>query len=523
MFKGYFSSRKPDGSPVEFVTVEPIRAEQNGLSVLAHQFMRSVGNDAAEANTVEGIIEATAHAALKGDVINITSGALAGYESKVWKVEANLIYLADALTLALGDTFEILRHKYPAVDDSGNLLTTTTQGPTQFVLDGVDTEVERDTVTPANSNPFPVINLDNVGVPVDFATQTTLAALLTAFNAEDFATETTLAAFQADFNGTDFATETTLDSLLTAFNAEDFASETSLAALLAAFNAEDFATETTLAAVLAKIIAAPATEAKQDTIITGLGSLLTELQQKTEPTDTQPISAASLPLPTGAATQTTLAALLTELQLKADLTETQPVSLASVPLPTGAATEATLASLAGEDFSTETTLAALSAKFNSLGQKTMANSAPVVIASDQSAIPASQSGNWSVRAQDGSGNALSSEAVGTARALHTRSKGGDIADSAVKNSGTVTSGAWVQLIASTAAEAQGLTVFDSSGYSLELGVGPAASEVRKLIIPPGGLNGFIPLRIPAGSRVSIRAINTTADYTAAEHLLTLLQ
>ena len=54
---------------------------------------------------------------------------------------------------------------------------------------------------------------------------------------------------------------------------------------------------------------------------------------------------------------------------------TQAISAASLPLPTGAATE--------------TTLAALSAKLNSLGQKTMANSAPVVIASDQSAIPVS--------------------------------------------------------------------------------------------------------------------------------------
>jgi hypothetical protein len=40
-------------------------------------------------------------------------------------------------------------------------------------------------------------------------------------------------------------------------------------------------------------------------------------------------------------TQTTsLGSLLTELQLKADLTETQPVSVASLPLPTGASTEA---------------------------------------------------------------------------------------------------------------------------------------------------------------------------------------
>lgn len=75
---------------------------------------------------------------------------------------------------------------------------------------------------------------------------------------------------------------------------------------------------------------------------------------------TQPVSASALPLPSGAATaanqasilaklsadpatQTTLAALLTELQAKADLSETQPVSAASLPLPSGAATEATLA------------------------------------------------------------------------------------------------------------------------------------------------------------------------------------
>ncbi len=55
---------------------------------------------------------------------------------------------------------------------------------------------------------------------------------------------------------------------------------------------------------------------------------------------TQPISAASLPLPSGAATSAKQDSLLTELLLKAKLTDTQPVSLASVPLPTGAATSA---------------------------------------------------------------------------------------------------------------------------------------------------------------------------------------
>ena len=49
-----------------------------------------------------------------------------------------------------------------------------------------------------------------------------------------------------------------------------------LATFLTNFNAEDFASQTTLAAILAKIIAAPSTEAKQDTIKAVLDTLGTE-------------------------------------------------------------------------------------------------------------------------------------------------------------------------------------------------------------------------------------------------------
>ena len=58
-----------------------------------------------------------------------------------------------------------------------------------------------------------------------------------------------------------------------------------------------------------------------------LGAIDTELKLKADLTETQPVSATALPLPTGAATQTTSADILTELKLKADLTETQPVSI----------------------------------------------------------------------------------------------------------------------------------------------------------------------------------------------------
>lgn len=58
----------------------------------------------------------------------------------------------------------------------------------------------------------------------------------------------------------------------------------------------------------------------------------------------------------------------------------------------------------------DATLSALSAKFNSLGQKTSANSAPVVIASDQSAIPVTGTITTSpnVNVHDGSGTAINS-------------------------------------------------------------------------------------------------------------------
>ena len=71
-----------------------------------------------------------------------------------------------------------------------------------------------------------------------------------------------------------------------------------------------------------------------------LNQLLTELLAKTEPADSQTVTGTVAVTSTTLATQATAASLLTELQLKADLTETQPVSAATLPLPAGAATSA---------------------------------------------------------------------------------------------------------------------------------------------------------------------------------------
>lgn len=106
-----------------------------------------------------------------------------------------------------------------------------------------------------------------------------------------------------------------------------------------------------------------------------------------------PISAASLPLPTGAATEVTLAAASAKLpatlgqhamatSLAVVLASDQsavPISAASLPLPSGAATSAL-------QTTGNSSLSSIDGKLGTMGQKTMAGSAPVTIASDQAGV-----------------------------------------------------------------------------------------------------------------------------------------
>lgn len=69
--------------------------------------------------------------------------------------------------------------------------------------------------------------------------------------------------------------------------------------------------------------------------------------------------------------------------------------------------------------------------------------------------------------------------------------------------------AWSQIVSYLPISATSVEVFDSSGQTLEIGIGSLGNERRLFIIFPGG-NGFVPLPIPQGSRVSIRAISANA-------------
>jgi hypothetical protein len=83
----------------------------------------------------------------------------------------------------------------------------------------------------------------------------------------------------------------------------------------------------------------------------------------------------------------------------------------------------------------------------------------------------------------------------------------------------VTTAAYVQLIASSAATVKQLEIFDSSGQTLLLALGAGGSEVDKMYIVPGG-NWRIPCAIPASSRISIKAVSANA--TVGEIVINLI-
>lgn len=206
--KGYPTQEKI--GEAQFSTVQPLDGSKYGQDVHASLYVRLVGSDAVEANSTAEAINATSHAAKKGDIIRITSGALDEERVRVLDVDTNIIYITPLSAVpANGVTFEILRHINPRVDAEGDVQVTATvdPAPISFVLDGNETEVEEDTGTPGNSTPLPVKVLDSSGLEADFATEakqdtqiTHLDAIETAVEsiaAEDFATETTLAALNA--------------------------------------------------------------------------------------------------------------------------------------------------------------------------------------------------------------------------------------------------------------------------------------------------------------------------------------
>lgn len=250
-----------------------------------------------------------------------------------------------------------------------------------------------------------------------------------------------------------------------------------------------------------------------------------------------PISAASLPLPSGAATEATLSTL------NGKVTNNYGVATGAVRTASQIGNAAGVADFGAGNVTAQTlrvqpsndaVMAILSSNYTVYGEGFGGGPGPGTVMLST----ASHIGNSTGAADFNSGAAgaqtlrtvLATRHEAAATPVAVRLSDGasfdDLAADVKRGRGYVTSvrndysstnvttGAWVQLIASTPADLNGITLFDSCGNTLELGTGAAASETRVLIIPPGGIDGFIPLRIPSGTRVSVRAVS--ANCTTGE-------
>lgn len=76
---------------------------------------------------------------------------------------------------------------------------------------------------------------------------------------------------------------------------------------------------------------------------------------------------------------------------------------------------------------------------------------------------------------------------------------------------TVTTSAWTQLSASLPNVVRAVQIFDSSGQTMQLGLGPSGSEIAMpWYIYPGGQNDMIPMVAGPYNRLVIRAISGNA-------------
>lgn len=417
----------------------------------------------------------TGHSMLKGDLIRFltTVNPLIEMESFVGEVvDANTVKLYGPLSadLTAADTIEILRYISPKVAPDGSSLSTVNTGPVRIQRgpNGVftPTEVTKDTADINNTIPMPVeiVAVDGTEVII---------------NAGDIQ-------IQSSRLGAGH------DSMRIGNNDVEL-DYVDLGGGLGEAKVHDTDALAQLVLILAKIIAAPATEAKQDTSITALGSLLTELQLKADLTETQPVSIASaMPIPTGAATEAKQDANITAIGLLAKLSDTQPVSLASQPLPTGAATEATSAALLVElalkaDL-TETQPVSLATQPLPTGAATEAKQDDTITALDSLVLAGRELDNRAFALNDNS----SANIVGTAGGTTVIADIGAQACTKIKI--TCTFGAYMELL---------------------------INGVVKGIVPKGGFSdGYLEVAMPANAAIAFRSLGTTI--TTGEIVLNIM-
>ena len=567
---GYTDEQSQD-KPV-YVTVNNLGSGKVGLDVLTRSLYNVNGDgatDAAEAGSTDRVLVATGHGAAVGDVIRITSGANANLEAPVLSVpDANTIILGIKLPSAISaaDTFELHRQTVLVADSTGALTVNT--GPVQFTQDGSTVTVTEDTGTPANNIPLPVkltditgdinitandlnVQLSHIGANADSTRigDGTNELGITANNealtqpngnvahhAADSgnpikvggvynAASPTLDSgdrsdLQVDVNGNLKVADVTVASSAGVF-AEDsphtstddgqhvlsvrqdvLASSTSLdgdyASLKSNSKGELYVKDTDAATSLVDI------ETNTDSLAVVGGGVEATALRVTIASDSTGV------LTVDQATHDSLN-LNANMQVgDADVANGNPVPVSDAG---GSLTVDQLAEKAADSASgtTDVGLALLSVRQDTLSSITSTDGDYAQIKSNNLGQVYVKEPNIPSIGQQSSAASMSVVLASDSGDLPTKIKG-QTTPHIVRNdysSVNVTTAAYTQLIASTSADINRVSIFDSSGETLVLALGAAASEVDELYIFPGG-NGSEEWFIPSGSRLSVKAISANA-------------
>lgn len=550
--KGWPTQEKDQRLIPQFATVEPVHTLQHGLSVLAHQYVAEVGTDAAEAGSSAIAIVATAHAAQAGDVIRLTSGALSGREIKVYETSVNLITLAEELpsAVATGVTFQILRHKYPLVEPTGEVkisgsFTSTEEAvaadggalpakvkvaggydgsAVQVLKTDANGELQVDVLSSAlpsgaatsaaqtdGSQKTQIVDgsgnvIGSTSNALDVNIKSGVSIDVTLSNASD---DVLVYGFDGAANRkikTDASGELQVDVLscvlptnaATSTNQIDGSQKTRLTsggsdATVHALGATLDNTVSQALVVKGTVFGLPVSGGNPVVLRTtdSLGRLSVDVN--TMPAISIPAGASTYAAQTDGSQKTQI------VDSTGEIVEVKALNVALAATDKGLITHSVIQgqtsggvyvdvkSTASGALNTESTLAGLDASI--LGQDTMANSLPVVIASDQTAIPVT--GSFTA-------GKLSVVDLLDANILDTSST--NIPGSASSP---------VQVIASTAAEIKAIQLLDTTGAFVGVYVGGIGSEVLKFVMGPGS-DQTIEHNIPAASRVSLKRLDSTA-------------
>lgn len=481
--KGYQSKQLPGN--FEYATVENLNGNQFGLTTSSTVFYEDTGSDLTEASSVTDQIVATAHTARAGDVIRVTSGVNAGYSRRAVNVDANDIFFLDPFPLdfGVGDSFDILRPTVPTVDQLGGAMIAGAYPEDSAAVDG-DTGLFVLAVRNDTNAVLTNTDGDYSGIAVDSAGRVKI--LESAIVADGGA----LPALVKVIGGYDGANVQVIHTDVAGDVQVDLAS--SIPAGANNIGDVDVLTEP---ATVANGGALPAVVK----VMAGYDGANVQVVHTDAAGDVQVDLASAIPAGTNNIGDVDV---LTEPATAAD----------------GGALPATTKVISGYDGANVQAIHTDASGDLQIDVLTLPGA--LTGYAEDTAHTTGDIGLLSLAVRNDAGTALagngdyipiSTDASGNIRAVLLNT--GKSVVTTVRNdysSVNVTSGAWVQLVASLSAAVTEIEIFDSSGQTLELGIGAAAAETRLIIVFPGG-NGRVPVSVASATRISIRAISATAD------------